>query len=114
MNEQGTGGDAAASTRIATANIDWAEFPNDDIGEDEPDSGWYITLDFETGQSVDIGPDYYGPGCQSLDEALRIVDKWASGRGLTVHRPLVRVAITRDPLAAPGSTAATPTDHGPA
>lgn len=83
-------------SRMATAQIAWMSYSNEDIGSDRPDEGWYITADLADGTSVSIGPDpVSGPGFASVDEALAYVEKWATDRNMSSHRPVIDVAVTR-------------------
>lgn len=81
-------------TLHASFSIDWLSFDNDDLADDDdptprPDEGWYVSLD---GHGV-IGPDYFGPGYDSLDAALAAVEKWAIDRGFTYSPPCINVTV---------------------
>lgn len=74
-----------AMKQVAHVTIHWCEFSNEQIDpEMEPDVGWYIDIDTTQGTAV-LGPDCYGPGLATLDEALAMVEKWAAQRGLVLR-----------------------------
>lgn len=75
----------------ATFAVDWASFDNDDLADDDdptpaPDEGWYVTVTLG-GQSFSIGPDHYGPGFQSIDEAVAFCRKYAEDRSFEWSPP---------------------------
>lgn len=82
----------AVTVQVASVTVHWASYTNEDIGEAEPDSGWYVTLSVGDADH-DIGPDFYGPGHQTLDEALAAVRKWAKGRGLRVETKFFELPV---------------------
>lgn len=77
-----------AGRQVAQVTISWQSYPNDDLPVEEhdgtPDEGWYIDIDLTDGMMVRLGPDFYGPGLKTFDEALALVKKWADGRGLKI------------------------------
>jgi len=70
--------------QMATVSIRWESYSNEDLGDDEPDEGWYVSVTTPNGRDYDIGPDFYGPGFKTFDEALAQVVKWANGRRFVV------------------------------
>jgi hypothetical protein len=79
--------------------VDWQSYPNDDIADEDdpnpsPDEGWYIDLTLPDGTGGEIGPDFYGPGLQSLDAALELIEKWATDRGIAMTRDMIEFNVT--------------------
>lgn len=84
-----------------TFTIDWAEFDNDDLADDDgepipPDKGWYITVEIPDGSQYDIGPDYFGDGSATVEEALALCEKWATDRGFTYSPPIIEVTVGKE------------------
>lgn len=75
--------------RVAVADIGYYD-PEDGSG----DAGWFVTVQVQDSE-FDIGRDAVSdPGYSTIDEALSALKKWASGRGLKVHNPLITMAVT--------------------
>ena len=77
--------------------IDWMSFSNDDLADDEdpnpgPDDGWYVAVTVGS-RSHQIGPDHYGPGFASMDEAMALCRKWAEDRGFKWDPPSLDFAL---------------------
>ena len=78
----------------AHLSIEWHTYDNDDLADDDdpnprPDEGWYVYLEGHGS----IGPDHFGPGYQSVDEALAAVEKWATDRGFNYAPPVIGVTV---------------------
>lgn len=83
-----------------TFDLDWAEFSNDDLSDDDdpnpsPDKGWYVTVNAADGSSGYVGPDHFGPGFATTDDALAAVQKWAEDRGYRYEPPSITVTVGR-------------------
>lgn len=79
-------------------NIYWMDFSNDDLADEEdpnpePDQGWYMDVTLPDGTSLEIGPDTYGDGFATVEEALGFVEKWATDRGFSYSHPVIEVTV---------------------
>ena len=78
----------------ATFAIEWHSYENDDLADNaDPspthDEGWYVYLEGHG----EIGPDYFGPGYATADEALAAVKRWAEDRGFAYEPPSIRFTL---------------------
>jgi hypothetical protein len=83
-----------------TFSIDWMSFDNDDLADEDdrtpgPDEGWYITIEAPDGTGGYLGPDHFGPGFSTADEALEACRKWAEDRGYNYDRPSIDLTVGR-------------------
>lgn len=94
-------GDRPRTNQRVTFEIDWSSFDNDDLADEdepnpEPDEGWYVDGKFIGGSGFTIGPDHYGPGFATVDEALELIEKWATDRGYRYERPMITVTVFKE------------------
>lgn len=84
-----------------TFHIGWAEFSNEDMPDDDgttppPDSGWYVDVEVPGGHEYSIGPDHFGDGFATVEEALALCEKWATDRGFTYSPPLITLTVGKE------------------
>ena len=75
-------------------DIEWHTYSNDDLADDlPPDEGWYVTINAPDGSGGALGPDHFGSGFATVEEALTVVEKWATDRGFTYMPPTIEVTV---------------------